>query len=402
MQNSETQQQASKMKQFINETDNPHEVIMATLTEAIGKAQGANMTLTRKDGAHLNHDEDGKGTGYRANQLATATVLKGLNEEMGTKNPSMAAIKAAGFRPVKTIRPNHQPRRYDLAELDATDLILKPAVRRCLAALVSLKAYQEANRRAVESSGQDSIEIDLTIMKTTPEMLQAFGLMEGDRVRYVPVDSKALIRDGMDTLKQIHDKNDPNIALDTRNRVEGSTVHRYALQGDGVDCLKAHLAINTSTVLDWTNNGHAAQRYCSTCQKAWGHQQVSRANACPACGTAKRNLGHNSVTMHLPVLTKTQGGLKVYGGHRVHFKACRIAKRLFNHVVQAHRGQISTAQLMALIMSKDGDASLFSTRIEGGKWSKMDYDVVPCCFEVQLGGEQVTLLGIALERRFKA
>ncbi len=363
---------------------------MVTLVEAVSKHSNANRAMTRRANK------------YQAKDTVSATVLKALNDEMGIKNPSMAAIKAAGFRPVKTIRPNQQPRTYDLGELDATDLVMKPAVRRALAALVSLKAYQDANRQAVEISGQDAIDIDLDLIEATPEMLQAFGLIEGDMVRYVPVDSKALIRDGMDTLKQIHDKNNPNIALDTRNRVEGATVHQYALQGDGVDCLKAHLAINTSTVLDWTNNGHAAQRYCSPCQKAWGYQQISRANACPQCGNPKRNLGHNSVTMHLPVLTKTQGGLKTYGGHRVHFKACRITKRLFNRVTMAHRGQITTAQLMADIMAKDGDASRFSTRIEGGKWSKMDYDVVPCSFEVQLGGEQVTLLGIALERRFKA
>ena len=380
----------STMKQFINGTENPHEVIMVTLVEAVSKHSNANRAMTRR----VNK--------YQAKDTVPAKVLKALNEEMGVKNPSMAAIKDAGFRPVKTIRPNQQPRTYDLGELDATDLVLKPSVRRCLAALVSLKAYQEANRRAVETSGQQSEKIDLTIMETTPETMRAFGLVHGDRVRYVPVDSKALIREGMDTLKQIHDKNNPNIAIDTRNRVEGSTVHQYALQGDGVDCLKAHLAINTETVLDWTNNGHAAQRYCSNCQKAWGHQQVSRANACPACGTPKRHLGMNSVTMHLPVLEKTAGGLKVYGGHRVHFKACRITKALFNRVVMAHRGQITPAQLIADMMTKDGDASRFSTRIEGGKWSKMDFDVVPCGFEVAVDGEQMTLLGIALERRFKA
>lgn len=390
------------MKQFIEENENPHEVLMATLTEVIGKAQGANMTLTRKDGAHLNHDEDGKGLGYRANQLVSATVLKGLNDEMGIKNPSMSAIKAAGFRPVKTIRPNHQPRRYDLAELDATDLVLKPAVRRALAALVSLKAYRDANRQAVEKSGQSAEAIDLDLMEATPEMMQAFGLVEGDMVRYVPVDSKALVRDGMDTLKQLNEKRGGNLTFDTRNRLEGSTVHRYALQGDGVDCLKAHLAINTSTVLDWTNHGHAAQRYCSDCRKAWGHQQVSRANACPQCGTPKAQLGYNSVTLHLPVLDKVNAGLKTYGGHRVHFKACRITKRLFNIIRQAHRGQLTTSQLMAACLTNDGDASRFSTRIEGGKWSKMDYDVVPCAFEVCVDGEQKTLLGIALERRFKA
>jgi hypothetical protein len=389
--NTQTQgNEASMMKQFIKGTENPHEVIMVTLVEAVSKHSNANRAMTRR----VNK--------YQAKDTVPATVLNGLNDEMGIKNPSMAAIKDAGFRPVKTIRPNQQPRTYDLGELDATDLVLKPAVRRCLAALVSLKAYQDANRRAVETSGQEAIKIDLTIMDTTPEMLQAFGLMDGDMVRYVPVDSKALIRDGMNTLKQIHDSDNPNIALDTRNRVEGATVHQYALQGDGVDCLKAHLAINTSTVLEWTNNGHAAAWYCSPCQKSWGYQQIKRANACPDCGNGKRNLGMNSVTMHLPVLTKTQGGLKTYGGHRVHFKACRIKKSLFNRIVMAHQGQLTTAQLMADIMATDGGASRFSTRIEGGKWSKMDYDVVPCSFEVQLGGEQVTLLGIALERRFKA
>jgi hypothetical protein len=383
-------QPASTMKQFINGTENPHEVIMATLVEAVSKHSNANRAMTRK----VNK--------YQAKDTVPAKVLKALNDEMGIKNPSMAAIKSAGFRPVKTIRPNQQPRTYDLGELDATDLVLKPAVRRALAALVSLKAYQEANRQAVEESGQDSIEVELDLMTTTPEMLQAFGLMEGDRVRYVPVDSAALIRDGMNTLKQIQDSTKPDLALDTRNRVEGSTVHQYALQGDGVDCLKAHLAINTSTVLDWTNNGHAAQRYCKVCQKAWGHQQVSRGNCCPNCANPKRNLDPNSVTLHLPVLNKTQGGLKVYGGHRVHFKSCRITKQLFNRVVMAHRGQITTAQLMADMLAKDGDASRFSTRIQGGKWSKMDYDVVPCSFEVAIDGQQVTLLGIALERRFKA
>ena len=389
--NTQTQgNEASKMKQFINGNENPHEVIMVTLVEAVSKHSNADRAMTRR----VNK--------YQAKDTVPAKVLKALADEMGIKNPSMAAIKDAGFRPVKTIRPTQQPRTYDLGELDATDLVMKPAVRRCLAALVSLKAYQKANREATEKSGQQGIEVELDLMETTPEMLQAFGLLEGDMVRYVPVDSAALIRDGMDTLKQIQDKTKPDLAIDTRNRVEGSTVHRYALQGDGVDCLKAHLAINTSTVLDWTNNGHAAQRYCKACQKAWGHQQVSRANACPACGTAKRNLAANSVTMHLPVLNKTAGGLKVYGGHRVHFKACRITKALFNRVVMAHRGQISTAQLMADILAKDGTASRFSTRIEGGKWSKMDYDVVPCSFEVAIDGEQVTLLGIALERRFKA
>ena len=393
MQNSENTQnanEASMMKQFINGTENPHEVIMVTLVEAVSKHSNANRAMTRR----VNK--------YQAKDTVSATVLKGLNDEMGIKNPSMAAIKAAGFRPVKTIRPNQQPRTYDLGELDATDLVMKPAVRRALAALVSLKAYRDANRHAVEKSGQSAEAIDLDLMEATPEMMQAFGLIEGDMVRYVPVDSKALIRDGMDTLKQLNDKRKGDLALDTRNRVEGSTVHRYALQGDGVDCLKAHLAINAETVLDWTNNGHAAQRYCSDCRKAWGHQQVSRANACPACGTPKRNLGYNSVTMHLPVLDKVNAGLKTYGGHRVHFKACRITKALFNRVVMAHRGQITPAQLMADCMTNDGDASRFSTRIEGGKWSKMDFDVVPCAFEVAVDGEQVTLLGIALERRFKA
>ena len=383
----EANNEASKMKQFITSNENPYEVIMATLTEAVVKLTNGHLKATRKV------------NGYQANSTLKASQMKALNDEMATVNPSMEAIKEAGFRPVKTLRANLNPRTYTLGDFDALDLILKPQIRHAVACLVSLRKFTKANMAEVENSGQNGIELDL--IEASFEQCQAFGLTTGDFIRYVEVDSSHLIRDGMDTLKQLNDKRKGTLALDSRNRVEGVTVHRYALQGDGVDCLKAHLEINASTVLEWSTNGHAAAWYCPQCQKMNGYQQVMRAKACPQCpDMKKRDLVPQSVTVHLPVLNKVNGGLKTYGGHRVHFMSARIPKRLYNLMESAHTGAISTTQLMQACLKDDGSFGQFSTRLPKGKgWSKSQYRAVPVSFDVSVGGSRHSLLSIALEMR---
>tara|TARA_R110001592_G_scaffold45210_15_gene144668 strand:- start:1455 stop:2660 length:1206 start_codon:yes stop_codon:yes gene_type:complete len=398
MQNIETQQQhneASMMKQFINGTENPHEVLVATITEVIGKAVGADMKATRKV------------NGYRSNQCLKPAQMDGLNKATATnpKQVSPSAIKDAGFSTVRFVTGTGQPVNRTLLDIEAYGLFNNRTVQRAMAALVSLKAYTDANTEATKKSGQDAIEVSW--IEASKDAMQAFGLTKGDMVRYIEVDGQALIRDSFKSLKQLSLEKRGIYAAEKANRLERTTVHNYTLQG-GSEAVKAHLTINTDTVAEWFSTYHPAQLRCFSCRTAFGFQQVTQHKSrCPQCACPKSEMGENSLTLHLPVLDKQNGGLKTYGGHRVHFKAVRLTKTGgVNLVAVLHdmmNGRRTTADAITALMHSDDGMSVVSTRRTKPAvgWGRDEFAVVPVSFDMCIDGQQKTLLGLALEARFK-
>ena len=387
--------EASMMKQFINGTENPHEVLVATITEVIGKAVGADMKATRKV------------NGYRFNQCLKPAQMDGLNKATGTnpKQISPSAIAAAGFSTVRFITGTGQPVNRTLLDIEAYGLFSNRTVQRAMASLVSLKAYTDANTEAIEASGQDAGEV--AWIEANADAIKAFGLTKGDMVRYIEIDGAELIRDSFKTLKQLASEKSGIYAAEKANRLERTTVHNYTLQG-GSEATKAHLTINTETVAEWFSTYHPAQLRCFTCRTAFGFQQVTQHKSrCPQCACPKSQMGENSLTLHLPVLDKQNGGLKTYGGHRVHFKAVRLTKTggldLVAVLHDMMNGRRTTAEAITALMHDDDGMSVVSTRRTKPAvgWGRDEFAVVPVAFDVCIDGQQQTLLGLALEARFK-
>mgnify|MGYP000176777682 FL=1 len=387
---------ATTMKEFINSTDKPHEVLVSTITEVIAKAVGADLKATRKV------------NGYRSNQCIKPAQMDLLNKATGT-NPKLvspSAIANAGFSTVRFVTGTGQPVNRTLLDIEAYGLFNNRTVQRAMAALVSLKAYTDANIDAIETSGQDAGEV--AWIDATPEAIKAFGLTQGDMVRYIEIDGQELIRDSFKTLKQLSLEKRGIYAAEKANRIERTTVHNYTLQG-GSEATKAHLCINTSTVDSWFSTYHPAQLRCFNCRTAFGFQQVTQHKSrCPQCACPKSQMGENSLTLHLPVLDKQNGGLKTYGGHRVHFKAVRLTKTGGSNLVAVlhdmMNGRRTTADAITALMHDDDGMSVVSTRRTkpATGWGRDEFAVVPVSFDVCIDGQQQTLLGLALEARFKA
>lgn len=352
---------------------------------------------------------DTKGT-RKANHYAAKDALKmgdlvsivrfvGINARKVT---GLDLLKA-GVVQVRGLIVNGQAMTLGVTERLMTQALeTNQAVRRAAAAFVAFDQWCAADLAArqemVARSGQEVIEVPEGHTPATQAALAAFGLKEGSFVRHVVIEAAAMLRASFVAIRAKLEESGASIIGHSNIRTlneNGTATHLDADED-------AHLMLNIGTVMAWfASRVFPTARYCSVCKKAGlnpnhGNQQVKAAgNQCPnGCGTPARELGRNSNTGHLPIITTAQAGLKVVGGWRVHMCSFIMSKPAFRALEKALQGRMPVEEAFAVFVAAPVDVRYQ----DGGGTHKGKARLVPVCFEMQgeTGGFELSY-GLALE-----
>ena len=255
-----------------------------------------------------------------------------------------------------------------------------------------------ARQEMVARSGQMVHEVPEGHTPATEAALAAFGLAEGSFVRHVVIETAAMLRASFTAIRAKLQESGASIVGHSNIRTtneNGTATHLNANQD-------THLMLNINTVVAWFRSCvFPTARYCSVCKKAGlnpnhGNQQVKAAgNQCPnGCGTPASQLGRNSNTGHLPLITTAQAGLKVVGGWRVHMASFIMPKDSFNALNKASLGLMAVEDAFAAFVARPVDVRYQ----DGGSTHKGKARLVPVCYEMQgeTGGFELHY-GLALE-----
>lgn len=382
---------------FGGDTEQVRAGLYAALVEALlrflaATVGGADAKATRRANGY--HKKDA----LKMGKLVSMVRFVGINARKVT---TLDLLKA-GVMQVRGLIINGKPMTLGVTEaLMEKAISTNAAVRRAVAALVAFDQWQAADlakrQEMVNKSGQDIIEVPEGHTPATQEALVAFGLKEGSFVRHVVIEAAAMLRESFVALKGNLEATGVSIinAANIRTLNENGTATHLDADED------AHLMLNIGTVMAWfCSRVFPTQRYCSPCKKAgrkntWGNQQVNAAgNACPNCGLAKRHLGMNSNTGHLPFISTAQKGLKVIGGWRVSMTSFIMPKNAFNALLKASQGRIPVEDAFAVLMNSRVDVRYQ----QDGRTQKTKARLVPVCYEMQgqTGGFELSY-GLALE-----
>lgn len=366
------------------------EAFLRFLMSTLGKGQ-VDTKASRKANHYAAKDA------LKMGDLVSVVRFVGINARKVT---GLDLLKA-GVVQVRGLIVNGKPMTVGVTErLMADALNASQAVRRAAAAIVAFDQWQAADlaarREMVARSGQELIEVPEGHTAATAEALAAFGLAEGSFVRHVVIEAAAMLRSSFVALKAKLEASGASVinAANIRTLNENGTATHLDADED------AHLMLNIHTVMAWfASRVFPTQRYCSTCKKAgmkavFGNQQVKTAGGCPQCGEAAAQLGRNSNTGHLPIITTAQAGLKVVGGWRVHMASFIMGKPAFNALTKALEGRMPVADAFAVFVNAPVDVRYQHE----GRTVKGKARLVPVCFEMQgnTGGFELTY-GLALE-----
>lgn len=371
------------------------EAFLRFLTATIG---GVDVKGSRKANHYAKKDA------MTMNQLVAVARFVGIN----AKKVTGIDLLRAGVLQLRGIVVNGRPMEpvavtSDLmAQALAASGAVGQAMRRAAAAIVAFDQWQTADLAArqemVARSGQEVLEVPEGHTPATQAALAAFGLKEGSFVRHVVIEAAAMLRASFIAIKANLQANGQSIinAANIRTTNENGTATHLDASED------THLMLNINTVVSWFRSCvFPTARYCSKCKKAGlnpnhGAQQVKNAgNQCPnGCGTPARELGRNSNTGHLPVITTAQAGLKVVGGWRVHMASFIMPKDSFNALMKASLGLMAVEDAFTFFMSRPVDLRYQ----QDGKTVKGKARLVPVCYEMQgqTGGFELHY-GLALE-----
>jgi hypothetical protein len=296
----------------------------------------------------------------------------------------------------------------------AADLLVGRALsesagfRRAVAGYVALSrwtataaAEKESMRRLLNlRTGMAIEDVPEGMTVASEEAALSLGLEVGDLVRHVLIEQASALRDGFVALRSKLSRDGVSFVDASAHTLRGQTLEDYSEA--------RNLAVNATNLGEWVKHSvFTVTRYCSPCKRAGRYatptvQQVKKAgNACPTCGVAARFLGRNDNTGHLPMVTNTtaNGGVRVTGGHRLHFTSVVFSKRAFNLLADCAAGDRPADEVIKalLAMPKVGTVR---TQVDG-RTMKVAARLVPVWFEVNTNG-MTDAFGLAVERVQKA
>jgi len=295
----------------------------------------------------------------------------------------------------------------------AADLLVGRALsesagfRRAVAAYCALSRWTATNATEKEQmrrllnlrTGMAIEDVPNGMTVASEEAALSLGLEVGDLIRHVLIEQSSALRDGFVALRAKLNREEVSFIDASAHTLRGQTLEDYTEA--------RNLAVNAHNLGAWFRTScFTVSRYCSACKTAGRYatptvQQVAKAgNACPTCGVSARFLGRNDNTVHLPMLTTdgtANGGIKVTGGHRLHFTSVILEKRtvftLLNDVANGHRNADEVLKTL-LAMPKVGRARYQ----QDGKTHKGGVRFVPVWFEVNGAGGMSDHFGLAVER----
>lgn len=295
----------------------------------------------------------------------------------------------------------------------AADLLVGRALsesagfRRAVAAYVALSRWtalqateKESMRRLLNlRTGMAIEDVPGGMTVASEKAALSLGLEVGDLVRHVLVEQASALRDGFVALRAKLSRDAVSFVDASAHTLRGQTLEDYTEA--------RNLAVNAHNLGGWFKTScFTVSRYCSACKKAGRPatptvQQVKKAgNACPRCGVSARFLGRNDNTVHLPMVTNMlkDGGIKVTGGHRLHFTSVILDKPVFTLLADVADGMRPADEVMKhlLTLPRIGRAR----RQVDGRTVKTPVRFVPVWWEVNTNG-MTDAFGLAVEKVVK-
>ncbi len=407
------------VEDFLNGENNERAGLLVALTEAIIRfmvSLGAPVWVKNTRNLPANSfpgHTNAKGQavdGYKVKDAVKATMLGKVARFVGIKPKTVTPfdLMRSGVHRIH-LMVNGVPQvintadRVMLEALAATNAAGQ-AVRRAAAAIVAFDQWQataaterEAAIRALkERTGQDIDEVPEGCKVATEKQAAAFGLSPGDLIRYVVVESVAMLRDGFKHMaKTMENETRSMIDNSTTGHTGGDSYSTAVLTADG-----DRFTVNRGTFVDWFKTQVFANSwYCSPCKKAkrsalHANTQVRNAGtACPNCGNPRHSMAPQANTTHLPFLTSAEEGLATVGGHRYEMRATRFSAKAFKAGVAAVEGRMTIEDAMRTMMV-DGAVKV---RGKGGDFTE-PARLVPVLFDIQADNGFSHHLGWAVEK----
>ena len=405
--------------------------VMALFVTLVMKALGLNkqaVNMTRRANGFQAKDAMGI---LEAGRMASVVQDLGLNKR-STLDDYRWTLNELGAGRFSIIDNNGQPRTLRVGESAAIDKVLnsvngRKAVK-CMAALRRVATLNQARLDALRRSlATDTEEIEEGYAPANRSVMEAFGLDEGDVVRFVELERAYLMQGDLTTkqgLQQYATAGHLNLNVETvldwfKGCVDGNAYYCYACtkrgdrgyfpthyptdyriqRGPGKGELhpqagKPHPKAGRGIPVNWSSPAVLENTVSAQVAASWGiPEKKTGSRRCPTCDCPAYALSSNSNTAHLPLLTfngKTCEGVGTVSG-AVRAVSFRMDKEAFKVCRRAALDKATPTDAIHALMN-----ARVNYRVKGKEFAMAR--LVPVWFHhASEDGSHIDRLGLALE-----